>query len=85
MQTRLIFLHAKRIDMPLKKDVAKKFQTVNWKGGDAQIFGRFGTVDLSKLTIKQAENLIKRGFSKLAKKKKVEEVEVVTPAPSAAE
>lgn len=53
----------------LTKEVAVQFEVVDWKGGHAQEFGKFGLVDLKTLTIAQAERLVKFGFSKLRKKK----------------
>lgn len=47
------------------KDTAAKFETVGWVGGSKQIFGKFGKVDLAKVTPAQAESLVKRGFKKI--------------------
>ena len=60
----------KKIATPnlLPPEVAEKIEVINWTGGHRQVFGRFGTVDLSTLTIQQAESLIARGFSKLKKR-----------------
>lgn len=64
----------------LPKEVSEKFELVNWKGGPVQLFGRFGKVDITKLTVKRAEALVANGFSKLKTKptkkasKKTEEV-----------
>lgn len=49
----------------LNKTVAEKYEVVNWKGGHVQDFGKFGVVDLSKLTIPDADALVKIGFQKL--------------------
>lgn len=53
----------------LPSEVAKVFDLVNWTGGVKQDFGPvFGTVDLSTLTVQKAENLVRKGFTKLARK-----------------
>lgn len=62
---------------PLPPGVAEQYEVINWKGGHRQVFGRFGEVDLTTLTPKRAERLIKGGFTKLRRKPK--------PAPKPAE
>lgn len=49
----------------LSREVAEKYETVNWNGGHRQDFGTFGVVDLSTMTIQQADALVKKGFKKL--------------------
>ena len=56
------------IHKKLSKEVAEQFEIVDWWGGHKQFFGKFGTVDLSTLTIQQAERLVGMGFSKIVKK-----------------
>ena len=52
----------------LQKEVAAVYKVKDWKGGHRQDFGSFGTVDLKKLTLKRAANLVAAGFPKLVKK-----------------
>lgn len=49
----------------LPSEVAELYELVNWKGGRRQVFGRFGLVDLDKLTVAKANNLAAKGFKKL--------------------
>ena len=49
----------------LPAEVAEKFELVDWEGSSIQIFGKFGRIDLEKMTVKKAEQLVKRGFKKL--------------------
>ena len=59
----------KNYDDFLPKDVAARFKTKNWTGGSKQYFGsKFGTVNLEKLTLSQAQRLVDSGFKKLEKK-----------------
>lgn len=51
------------------EELAKEFKLVDWVGGHVQNFGRFGTIDLSKLTQEGVERLIAKGFTKIEKKK----------------
>lgn len=44
---------------------ASRFRLKGWKGGPRQVFGKFGEVDLTTLTIAKAERLIARGFDKI--------------------
>lgn len=53
--------------MSNKVKAPEGFQLVDWVGGHRQVFGRFGIIDLTTLTPARAENLIKKGFKKLAK------------------
>lgn len=52
-------------DSHLLPEVAKRIRTVNWKGGHRQVFGRFGTIDLTTLRVGRARRLIQQGFKKL--------------------
>jgi hypothetical protein len=52
----------------LNKNIAEHYELVNWKGGPVQVFGRFGVIDLQKLTLKQARRLERMGFAKLKAK-----------------
>lgn len=57
-------------NVKLPPEVAEHFElTENWTGGTVMHFGKFGTIDLSKLNLRQAENLLKREFPGLAQKK----------------
>lgn len=60
----------KNINKMLPKEVAAKFEVINWKGGSRQVFGkRFGLIDLTTLTEQKATALVNAGFYKLVKKK----------------
>ena len=52
----------------LSKEVREQFDFPDWVGSHRQKFGRFGTIDLSTLTVQQAERLVKLGFAKIRKK-----------------
>lgn len=52
----------------LPKEVAEKYEVVDWPGKHTMNFGRLGTVDLRALTVDGAENLVKRGFTKLRRR-----------------
>jgi|GEM_PF-2749344 len=54
----------------LSEVISKDFELVNWVGGHRQEFGKFGVIDLTKLTPQRATSLIQRGFSKLKAKSK---------------
>jgi hypothetical protein len=54
--------------MKLNKEIAEHYELVGWKGGPVQVFGRFGIIDLDKLTLKQARRLERMGFAKLKPK-----------------
>ena len=58
----------KNINSILPKDVAEKFKIVKWTGGHIQAFGRFGVIDLSKITLDHANSLSRRGFPKIVAK-----------------
>lgn len=58
----------KKIATPLPPEVAEKIEVINWTGGHRQVFGRFGIVDLTTMTVSHAESLIARGFTKLKKR-----------------
>lgn len=49
----------------LPPEVAEKYEVVNWTGGHQQQFGRFGRINLKKLTLDKATLLIRGEFSKL--------------------
>jgi len=52
----------------LPTEVAKLYKLVNWVGSTRQHFGKFGIIDLEKMTVGKAESLISKGFTKLKKK-----------------
>lgn len=52
----------------LNPAIANEFELVDWVGGYTQLFGKFGKVNITTLTKRQAERLIKMGFPKLRKK-----------------
>lgn len=52
----------------LSKEVADQFDIIDWTGSHRQFFGRFGKIDLSTLTVAQAERLVKLRFSKIRRK-----------------
>lgn len=53
----------------LPAEVAAKYDLVNWVGGHTQDFGAvWGTVNVNTLTLRKAENLVKKGFPKLVAK-----------------
>jgi len=55
----------------LNEETAKLFRLHRLpKGGPTFHFGRWGTIDLSKLTPKQAETLVQQGFPFLRKREK---------------
>lgn len=47
---------------------AKEYELVNWHGGHTQVFGKFGTINASTLTLAQAARLVRVGFPKIKKK-----------------
>ena len=47
---------------------AKDYELVGWHGGHTQVFGKFGTINVSTLTPAQAARLVKIGFPKIARK-----------------
>lgn len=55
-------------NVTLSPVLAKDFELVGWVGGERQNFGKFGVVNLNTLTKAQANSLVRRGFTKLAKK-----------------
>jgi len=55
----------KHITLPA--EVAKHYKLVNYKGGAKQFWGKFGKIDISTLTLKQADLLAQRGWTKLKK------------------
>lgn len=59
----------------LPADVAKDYEVVEWHGGQKMVYGHFGIVDLSVMTVARAERLIKAGFTKLRKRKKKKSIE----------
>lgn len=52
----------------LSKEVSDQFEIIDWAGSHRQFFGRFGTIDLSTLTVTQAERLVRLKFSKIRRK-----------------
>lgn len=52
----------------LPPETASSFELVDWKGGAKQVFGIYGTVDVSTLTPAQASRLVMRGFKKIKRK-----------------
>lgn len=60
---------AKIVTLPA--EVAAKYELVGWVGGHRQVFGTFGVIDLSKLTLRKADSLYTRGFSKLKLKQQL--------------
>lgn len=58
----------------LPAEVAKHYQLVNYKGSTKQFWGKFGSIDISRLTLQQANALYQRGWTKLKK---------IDPAPQA--
>lgn len=53
----------------LPKDVAELF-TTDLVGGPKFDCGPFGVIDFSKITVAQAESLVKKGFQRLQRKDK---------------
>ena len=51
----------------LPAEVAKHYELVNYKGSPKQFWGKLGRIDVSTLTLKQADNLYRRGWTKLKK------------------
>ena len=54
--------------MKLPVEVAEHYDLVGWKGGPIQVFGKFGVVNINTLTLRKAEKLVAKGFTKLAPK-----------------
>lgn len=54
----------------LPAEVAAKYDLVGWHGGHRQNFGKYGIIDLHTLTLKQADRLVEKGFTKLKLKPK---------------
>ena len=52
----------------LPEATAREYELNQWTGGHRQDFGRFGTIDLTKLTPQRAAALVAKGFKKLRKK-----------------
>ena len=48
--------------------VAAEFELHQWQGSHKQYFGRFGTIDLNKITLDQARRLVSMGFNRIRKK-----------------
>lgn len=55
-------------NVKLPAEVAEQYELVDWVGGHRQTFGRHGVVDLSNITLRRAEALVRAGFSKLRPK-----------------
>jgi len=54
----------------LPAEVAAKYDLVGWHGGHRQNFGKYGIIDLHTITLKQADRLVEKGFTKLKPKAK---------------
>lgn len=52
----------------LPAEVAQHYELVNYKGSSKQFWGKYGTIDISQLTLKKADALHQRGWPKLKKK-----------------
>ena len=52
----------------LPQEVAQRFEIMDWWGGHRQNFGKFGIVDLSTMTVAQAQRLVNMGFTKIKPK-----------------
>lgn len=53
----------------LLPEVAEKYELVGWKGSPKQFFGaKLGRVDVSALTLPQADRLVQMGFRYLKPK-----------------
>lgn len=50
------------------KELQSEYELVNWVGSHRQEFGRFGIIDLSKLTKDKVERLISKGFKRIQRK-----------------
>lgn len=57
-----------RVKLP--EDVAARYDLVNWKGPGKQDFGRYGTIDIERLTPARASVLVARKFPHLREKPK---------------
>lgn len=55
-------------NVKLPAEVAEQYELVNWVGGYRQTFGRYGVVDVSTITLRRADALVRAGFSKLRRK-----------------
>jgi len=53
----------------LSEEVGRKYVLTLKTGGDIQLFGKFGKIQFSKMSIEQADNLYKKGFRWLRLKK----------------
>lgn len=62
-----------RSDVKLPAEVAEKYQLKNWTTGPLANVGKFGTVNINKLSLVQAERLVARGFPYLVARPKKEE------------
>jgi len=59
----------KKSNVKLPEEVAEKYELVGWTGSPKQFFGaKMGRVDVSELTIEQADRLVKLGFRYLKPK-----------------
>lgn len=54
-----------QVQVKLPEEVAKKYQLVNYTGGDTQVWGKHGTITVSKITLEQAARLVKNKWPKL--------------------
>jgi hypothetical protein len=64
----------------LPEEVAKNYELVNWVGGPRQHFGRYGDIDLDKMTEAQAQRLVQMGFPRIKKKEDQASNDSKTPA-----
>ena len=65
----------------LPNAVAAEFELHQWQGSHKQYFGRFGTIDLNKITLDQAERLVSMGFNRIRKKSEKKATKAVKLAP----
>lgn len=54
----------------LPKDVAEKYKLVGWPHGDTAAFGDLGTINITKITMAQADRLFNKNCPFLTLKKK---------------
>ncbi len=66
--------------MKLQKEVAAKYRMQTIRPGKYN-FPKFGTIDLREITLRQADELVAKGFPFLVKREKPLEIKKETPAP----
>lgn len=59
---------AKGVSLPA--EVAEKYSLVDYRGGHTQSWGRFGNINITEMTLQQADRLYQQGWSKLKLKEK---------------